>query len=118
MSPAKYPDSARLAAYTDAVARRLERVPGVVAASSTTALPSQFPIAFPVAPVGGSDQAGGPGRAEPLDAWYRAVDPHYFSDGPTILVVVVTMTTVVVAATYLPALRASQIDPIVALRQE
>jgi putative ABC transport system permease protein len=79
MSPAKYPDSARLAAYTDAVARRLERIPGVVAASSTTALPSQFPIDFPVAPVGGSDQAGGPGRAEPLDAWYRAVDPHYFS---------------------------------------
>jgi putative ABC transport system permease protein len=79
MSPAKYPDSARLAAYTDAVARRLERIPGVVAASSTTALPSQFPIDFPVDPVGGSDQAGGPGRAEPLDAWYRAVDPHYFS---------------------------------------
>ena len=79
MSPAKYPDSARLAAYTDAVVRRLERIPGVVAASSTTALPSQFPIDFPVAPVGGSDQAAGPGRAGPLDAWYRAVDPHYFS---------------------------------------
>ena len=79
MSPAKYPDSARLAAYTDAVVRRLERMPGVAAASSTTALPSQFPIDFPVAPVGGSDQAAGPGRARPLDAWYRAVDPHYFS---------------------------------------
>jgi predicted permease len=79
MSPAKYPDSARLAAYTDAVVRRLERIPGVAAASSTTALPSQFPIDFPVAPVGGSDQASGPGRAGPLDAWYRAVDPHYFS---------------------------------------
>ncbi len=79
MSPAKYPDSARLAAYTDAVVRRLERIPGVAAASSTTALPSQFPIDFPVAPVGGSDQAAGPGRARPLDAWYRAVDPHYFS---------------------------------------
>jgi putative ABC transport system permease protein len=79
MSPAKYPDSARLAAYTDAVVRRLERIPGVAAASSTTALPSQFPIDFPVAPVGGSDQGGGPGRARPLDAWYRAVDPHYFS---------------------------------------
>jgi putative ABC transport system permease protein len=79
MSPAKYPDSARVAAYTDAVVRRLERIPGVAAASSTTALPSQFPIDFPVAPVGGSDQAAGPGRARPLDAWYRAVDPHYFS---------------------------------------
>jgi ABC-type antimicrobial peptide transport system permease subunit len=40
------------------------------------------------------------------------------SDGPTILVVVVTMTTVVVAATYPPALRASRIDPVLALRQE
>jgi putative ABC transport system permease protein len=79
MSPTKYPDSSRVAAYTDAVARRLERIPGVVAASSTTALPSQFPIDFPVAPVGGSDQAGGPGRTAPLDAWYRAVDPHYFT---------------------------------------
>jgi putative ABC transport system permease protein len=79
MSPAKYPDSARVAAYTDAVARRLERIPGVVAASSTTALPSQFPIDFPVAPVGGSDPVASARSAEPLDAWYRAVDPHYFS---------------------------------------
>ena len=55
MSPGKYPDSARLAAYTDAVVHCLERIRGVVAASSTTALPSQFPIDFPVAPVGGSD---------------------------------------------------------------
>ena len=79
VSPARYSDSGRLAAYSDAVARRLERIPGVVAASSTTALPSQFPIDFPVAPVGGSDLASGVGRSEPLDAWYRAVDPHYFS---------------------------------------
>lgn len=78
MTPAKYPDSARLAAYTDAVADRLERIPGVVAASSTTALPSQFPIDFPVAAVGRSDHLAG-GRSDQLDAWYRAVNPHYFS---------------------------------------
>ena len=40
------------------------------------------------------------------------------SDGPTILIVIVTMTAVVVAATYLPAARASRIDPVLALRQE
>ena len=79
MTPAKYPDSARLAAYTDAVADRLEHISGVVAASSTTALPSQFPIDFPVSPVGRSDRQAGAGRSDQLDAWYRAVNPHYFS---------------------------------------
>jgi predicted permease len=79
LSPARYPDSARLAAYTDSVGRRLERIPGVAAASSTTALPSQFPIDFPVTPLAGADQSAGTRRTAPLDAWYRAVDPHYFS---------------------------------------
>ncbi|PYQ96146.1 MAG: hypothetical protein DMF96_19590 [Acidobacteria bacterium] len=79
MTPAKYPDSARLAAYTDAVARRLERVPGILAASSTTALPSQFPIDFPVSAVGRSDRSANAGRPDQLDAWYRAINPHYFS---------------------------------------
>jgi predicted permease len=78
MSSAKYPDSARVAVYTGALARRLERIPGVVAASSTTALPSEFPIDFPVSAVGRSDrQVTGPAAAD-LDAWYRAIDPHYF----------------------------------------
>jgi putative ABC transport system permease protein len=80
MTPAKYPDSARLAAYTDAVALRLERIPGVLAASSTTALPSEFPIDFPVSPVGRTDRPTvGAGRSTELDAWYRAINPHYFS---------------------------------------
>ena len=79
VTPAKYPDSARLAAYTDAVAQRLERVPGVVAASSTTALPSQFPIDFPVSAVGRSGRSANAGRSDQLDAWYRAINPHYFS---------------------------------------
>lgn len=79
MTPAKYPDSARVAMYTDALVRRLEQIPGVLAASSTTALPSQFPIDFPVAPVGDRGAEGHAGKTAPLDAWYRAIDPHYFS---------------------------------------
>jgi putative ABC transport system permease protein len=79
MTPPRYPDSARVAAYTDAVARRLEHIPGVVAASSTTALPSEFPIDFPVTALGRSDQSIVPGQSVELDAWYRAVNPHYFS---------------------------------------
>jgi predicted permease len=79
MTPTRYPDSARLGAYTDAVALRLERIPGVVAASSTTALPSEFPIDFPVSAVGRSDQPVVGGRSAELDAWYRAINPHYFA---------------------------------------
>jgi putative ABC transport system permease protein len=79
LTPARYPDSARLGAYTDAVSLSLERIPGVVAASSTTALPSEFPIDFPVSPVGASDLGARTGRSTDLDAWYRAVNPHFFS---------------------------------------
>ena len=78
MTPARYPDSARLGAYTDAVVLRLERIPGVASASSTTALPSEFPIDFPVSAVGRSDQPAVAGGSA-LDAWYRAVNPHYFA---------------------------------------
>jgi putative ABC transport system permease protein len=76
VTPSRYPDSARLGDYTDAVARRLERIPGVLAASSTTALPSEFPIDFPVSVVGRQERTTG--GAE-LDAWYRAINPHYFT---------------------------------------
>src|SRR5213075_1397221 len=40
------------------------------------------------------------------------------ADAETIAVVFVTMTTVVVVATYVPAARASRIDPMLALRQD
>ncbi len=40
------------------------------------------------------------------------------ADGPTIAAAVITMTVVVLMATYLPALRASRIDPMLTLRQE
>ncbi len=79
MTPARYPDSARLGAYTDVVALGVERIPGVVAVSSTTALPSEFPIDFPVSAVGSSDQPAVGGRSAGLDAWYRAINPHYFA---------------------------------------
>ncbi len=76
----RYPDSARLGAYTDAISTRLERIPGIVAASSTPALPTEFPIDFPVTVVGRQPGglAGRSGSVD-LDAWYRAIDPHYFA---------------------------------------
>ena len=40
------------------------------------------------------------------------------TDGLTMVIVIATMITVVVAATYLPAARASRVDPVRALRQE
>ena len=78
VTPSRYPDSVRLGDYTDAVTRRLERIPGVTAASSTTALPSEFPIDFPVSVVGRTNQPTGGAKSE-LDAWYRAINPHFFS---------------------------------------
>jgi predicted permease len=79
LAPPRYPDSASVGAYTEAVTERLEQIPGVVAASSTTALPSEFPLDFPVTVVG-RDQPGTAGSANTnLDAWYRAINPNFFS---------------------------------------
>jgi ABC-type antimicrobial peptide transport system permease subunit len=39
-------------------------------------------------------------------------------DAATLVLVMITMTAVVVAATYVPAARAAGIDPMLALRQE
>ena len=79
LTPSRYPDSARLGAYSDEVVRRLEQIPGVRAASSTTALPSEFPIDFPVSVVGRADQPTAAGPSAAPDAWYRAVNPHFFT---------------------------------------
>ena len=40
------------------------------------------------------------------------------ADGLTITVVFTVMTSVVIVATYLPAARASRIDPMLALRED
>jgi predicted permease len=76
VTPSRYTNAERLGAYTAAVSERLARIPSVVAASSTTALPSDFPIDFPVR--GAGDGTGSVAEAELLDAWYRAIDPAFF----------------------------------------
>src|SRR5262249_39860724 len=81
MAPGRYPDSARVAAYTQAVVERIERIPGVAAASSTTALPSEFPVDFPITVVGRQPDSSSRASSglENLDAWYRAINPHFFA---------------------------------------
>lgn len=49
----RYPDSLRTAAYYERVVQNLERIPGVIAASSTTTLPFEPVFDFPVRPLGG-----------------------------------------------------------------
>jgi predicted permease len=73
---ARYPTSARAAAYFDTVVNNIERLPGVVAASPTTFLPSECCMDFPVLPVGGHPRRSRSGENE--YPWYRAVTPHFF----------------------------------------
>ena len=80
LTPSRYSDSVRLGAYSAAVSAALERIPGVVAASSTPALPTDFPFDFPVRVVGAAaDRTSDASGSTELEAWYRSIDPHYFA---------------------------------------
>jgi putative ABC transport system permease protein len=81
VASARYPDTARAAAYYEKVIQNIERVPGVVAASSTTIFPFEPVFDFPVRPLGADLVSSGPDRAgrKQLDAWYRAINSHFFS---------------------------------------
>ncbi len=81
VSPARYPDSRREADYFERVVRNIERLPGVVAASSTTILPFEPDFDFPVTPIGAKSHAssGRSGEVKELDAWYRAVNSHFLT---------------------------------------
>ena len=76
IAPGRYPDSVRAADYFERVVQNVERLPGVVAASSTTILPFEPDFDFPVTPVGGNVHPVTEGNE--LDAWYRAVNSHFF----------------------------------------
>jgi predicted permease len=80
IAPARYPDSVRAANYFERVVRNIERLPGVVAASSTTILPFEPDFDFPVTPIGDKPRPSTKAAAEgdELDAWYRAVNSHFF----------------------------------------
>jgi putative ABC transport system permease protein len=81
MAPARYPDSIREASYFEKIVRNIERLPGVVAASSTTILPFEPDFDFPVTPIGGKPHASTTrsGENSDLDAWYRAINSHFFT---------------------------------------
>lgn len=76
---ARYPTSAQASEYFIKVVNNVERLPGVAAASPTTLLPSECCMDFPVLPVGGRPHSARSGEDDYLDAWYRAVTPHFFS---------------------------------------
>ncbi len=81
MAPGRYPDSIREANYFENVVRNIERLPGVVAASSTTILPFEPDFDFPVMPIGGKPHpaTNRAGENSELDAWYRAINSHFFT---------------------------------------
>jgi predicted permease len=81
IASARYPDSVRAANYFERVVRNIERLPGVVAASSTTILPFEPDFDFPVTPAGGKPHpsTNRPSEGSELDAWYRAVNSHFFA---------------------------------------
>lgn len=81
MAPARYPDSIRSASYFEKVVQNIERLPGVVAASSTTILPFEPDFDFPVRPIGGKPHpsANRSGESNEVDAWYRAINSHFFT---------------------------------------
>jgi predicted permease len=78
IAPARYPDSVRAANYFERVVRNIERLPGVVAASSTTILPFEPDFDFPVMPIGDKPSTKAAVEGDELDAWYRAVNSHFF----------------------------------------
>ncbi|HEY3454678.1 MAG TPA: ABC transporter permease [Bryobacteraceae bacterium] len=81
MAPGRYSDSIREADYFENVARNIERLPGVVAASSTTLLPFEPVFDFPVTPIGGKPRPS-PSRSgdnSEMDGWYRAINSHFFT---------------------------------------
>jgi putative ABC transport system permease protein len=81
LTPSRYPDSVRLGEYSAAVSAALERIPGIVAASSTPALPTDFPIDFPVTVVGAPSSRSPRASSgdSDLEGWYRSINPHYFA---------------------------------------
>lgn len=76
---ARYPDSVRSAAYYERVVASVERVPGVIAASSMTTLPFEPVFDFPVRPLGVDRDRGGRANRNQVDAWYRAINSHFFT---------------------------------------
>ena len=78
VAESRYANSARTDDYDRKVIEKIERLPGIIAASPTTIFPGEDDFDFPVRAVGEARARRNPSDNDQVDAQYRAIDAHFF----------------------------------------